>query len=599
MQERTQTSPLMHWGLATGISLIPLLPLGIWVGTHSIAFSVFFAIHLAVYLATMGVSLAFFRELLGECGPGCRIISIVAFVSVLVVIVAQASLPITARDALIHHLAVPKWWVQAGSITEIPWHEWSYYPMLLQLAFTGFLQWGADRVTPFYHGGYLVLLAGCIAWVLRTIRNEPAPALAAWCVIFGIPVCLKLASIPLVDLGLAYFCTLAFAFALLWIEQKASALMVGAAIGLALSTKFNAIPFCVAFFPFLFVAAQRRFNLGRALTGVLAAGIVAGVVYSPWLARNVALTGDPVYPLYKGVFLPKPPPSSLPAGPGGLSVLETRLLLHNENMLEVALLPLRVFVQGEDDDPARFDGRMTPFLLLAIGAFLIKPRRDFRLLLGGSSLFYLMLTLIMSDARVRYLAPIYGSLTILSVDALWGMAQSMSPRVYIRNSLAVPLILNFCWTVWYAKELLTQSQTVEYIFSDISDSEYLARNSDEYQLARLIDDHVPLDGKVDLVLTGNRFYFYNRAVESGGHSSANELIRMIYSARTAQELVLALKDRGFTHIAAHVARLRTSLQSTLPDEKKTLWNDFTAQHLRLRGNVPPDSVAGFALWEIH
>ncbi|TAJ79930.1 hypothetical protein EPO44_19030, partial [bacterium] len=40
-------------------------------------------------------------------------------------------LPPTARDELTHHLAIPKLYVKAGRIYEIPFAPYSYYPMLL------------------------------------------------------------------------------------------------------------------------------------------------------------------------------------------------------------------------------------------------------------------------------------------------------------------------------------------------------------------------------------------------------------------------------------------------------------------------------------
>ncbi|MCK7514684.1 MAG: hypothetical protein MZV70_68920 [Desulfobacterales bacterium] len=37
--------------------------------------------------------------------------------------------PPTARDALIHHLAIPKLWIRHGGCFETPWAAFSYFPM--------------------------------------------------------------------------------------------------------------------------------------------------------------------------------------------------------------------------------------------------------------------------------------------------------------------------------------------------------------------------------------------------------------------------------------------------------------------------------------
>jgi len=43
-------------------------------------------------------------------------------------IAVLASVPPVSRDALVHHLAVPKLWLEHGSIYEMPGMEFSYYP---------------------------------------------------------------------------------------------------------------------------------------------------------------------------------------------------------------------------------------------------------------------------------------------------------------------------------------------------------------------------------------------------------------------------------------------------------------------------------------
>ena len=57
-----------------------------------------------------------------------------------------ASVPPTSRDALTHHLAVPKLYLQHGGIYEIPWLEFSYYPMNLDLLYMIPLAFGNDII---------------------------------------------------------------------------------------------------------------------------------------------------------------------------------------------------------------------------------------------------------------------------------------------------------------------------------------------------------------------------------------------------------------------------------------------------------------------
>ena len=59
--------------------------------------------------------------------------------------------PPISRDALIHHLAVPKLWLKHGEFYEIPWAEYSYYPMYINLLYTVCLYFKNDIVPKFIH----------------------------------------------------------------------------------------------------------------------------------------------------------------------------------------------------------------------------------------------------------------------------------------------------------------------------------------------------------------------------------------------------------------------------------------------------------------
>ncbi|MEK6600897.1 MAG: hypothetical protein AABZ09_03360, partial [Candidatus Binatota bacterium] len=68
-------------------------------------------------------------------------------------------LPPTARDELTHHLAIPRLYVKAGRILEVPFAPYSYYPMLLDMLYTPWVRWGWDSIPKLIHGLYGFLTA--------------------------------------------------------------------------------------------------------------------------------------------------------------------------------------------------------------------------------------------------------------------------------------------------------------------------------------------------------------------------------------------------------------------------------------------------------
>jgi len=67
-------------------------------------------------------------------GENCQKTLLLGLLAVLIVsIVILSCVPPVSKDALTHHLAVPKLYLNHGGIYEIPFMAFSYYPMNLDL----------------------------------------------------------------------------------------------------------------------------------------------------------------------------------------------------------------------------------------------------------------------------------------------------------------------------------------------------------------------------------------------------------------------------------------------------------------------------------
>jgi 4-amino-4-deoxy-L-arabinose transferase-like glycosyltransferase len=166
--------------------------------------------------------------------------------------------------------------------------------------------------------------------------------------------------------------------------------------GLALGTKYNGLVglFLLGLFvPFVY----SRYHANEKSHGIKAIGysaafvLISFLVFSPWMIRNIVWTGNPVYPLYNSVFNPKTvtekpaPKKSVPRNQcrkkrlseekipesveekhPRMSHIDTRRIIYGESWWEIALIPFRVFYDGQDDTPKYFDGKTSPFLLLLL-----------------------------------------------------------------------------------------------------------------------------------------------------------------------------------------------------------------------------------------
>ena len=254
------------------------------------------------------------------------------FAILILSIIILSSVPPVSRDALTHHLAVPKLYLNHGEIHEIPSLIFSYYPMNLDLLYIIPLYFGNDIVPKYIHFAFALLTAGLIFNYLK-IRISTVYGLLGALFFLSLPVIVKLSITVYVDLGLIFFSTCSLIYLLKWLENefKFHFLIISAiACGLALGTKYNALItllLLALFVPYLFAKYHASLTSGEDHNNICETSgskpelkyitirvIVCGavfisialIVFSPWMIRNYLWTDNPVYPLYNGWFNPVP-----------------------------------------------------------------------------------------------------------------------------------------------------------------------------------------------------------------------------------------------------------------------------------------------------
>ena len=574
--------------LEAGVLLLLLLPCGLFAGVTSPLYLGIFLLHLLILLwATCGATRDFWR-LIPASGLSPLLIksAVILFIGLLCL---RASLPITARDALIHHLAVPKWWIERGYIYPIPWHEWSLYPMLIQLAYGALLTCGLERLTPYYHMLYVLLLCGITgSWVARR-TNQPAGGVVSALLLLCVPICLNLASTPLVDLGLALYSAMAImALVEALRTHKTRELWAGGlAMGLALGCKPNALLACALLIPCFFLAAAGQPLMSRIRSLVIFC-FAALSAYLPWMLKSWIWVGNPFYPFFKSWLGPSA--DILTGVPLGFTPVLQRFSLYQESWLEVLALPIRMFLVGQDDNPALFDGRLSPLLLIGLLALWKLRKEPWVQLMGTLSVLYLLFAIFLTGARIRYLAPVYAPLAILAALGLQQGTLLIAPR---RPTLALNTLLGLqiVLSLWYEVGLLQRAHPE--VWWQSGREAYLSAQLEDYEMISYINSTLPPQSRTCLLLTGNRFYYFERPVWSSGYASANALIHWLTQCRTVSCLLDELHARGVTHVMAHTERLRNSLEETLSDSQKEIWNEFHNSWL-----TPIAARNGFVLWEL-
>ena len=508
------------------------------------------------------------------------------------------SVPPVDRDALTHHLYVPKLYLLHGGIVELPYINFSYYPMNLDLLYLIPLYFNNDIAPKFIHFAFALVTAAMIyRYIARRINT--AYALLGALFFLTIPVIVRLSSTVYVDLGLICFLFAAMLYLFDWIASgfKARPVILGAVCcGLALGTKYNGLLglFLMGLFvPFVYA----RYHAGQKGHAVKALGwgmvfvFVSLLVFSPWMIRNIVWTGNPVYPLYSSVFNPKSPslekektPDTVLEARGRMSHIQVRREIYGESWGRIALIPFRVFFQGKDDTPQYFDGRLNPFLLVlpvfAFMGFTARPRQEKTeiLLLLTFSVLFLLYACAQTSIRIRYFSPILPPLVVLSMFGLYNIRTRIihtSPLLsgFTRKTLMFTIIFVMLWlNGTYMVERFQKDQPLAYVSGKVTRDAYIQAFRPEYAALQYANAHLEADTKIFGLYIGNRGYYSDRRIEF----PIARLQQAAALAGSGQDVARALHDQGFTHLLVNVSLFNFWVQKYSLHERRMLKAFFDA-----------------------
>jgi 4-amino-4-deoxy-L-arabinose transferase-like glycosyltransferase len=490
-----------------------------------------------------------------------------------------ASVPPVSRDALTHHLALPKLWIQRGGLNETPEIVFSYYPQLVDFLYTLPLLIGHDIAAKYLHFAFALATTMLVFLFVRR-RLGPAWAALAGLMFLTIPLIMKLSVTVYVDLGLIFFTTAALFAGVLWLEQPARLrwlVLAALCIGLALSTKYNAlVSFLVLslLLPFFFLNSREDKDseqLNAVRYGVIFVS-VALLAFSPWLIRNYALTGNPVYPLMSGVFasasaVPEPASDTSDAReharrvlaegadnrPKALGPLLTRKLIYGESLPYTLMIPVRIFYEGRDDNPKYFDGRLNPLLLLLPVLLLLLARKEGIKypeipFFAAFAVLVILLTFITIDMRVRWIATIVAPLVVLATYGLYAIdgivARKSGSRMVANGVTGFVALLFLIPNGLYSLELYGKIDPLPYVTGKLSYGQYVQIHRPEFAAIEMANDLVPEGRKVLGLYLGNRLYYF-----SADAVVVNQVFTSIAKqAESDRAIAERLTELGYSHL---------------------------------------------------
>jgi hypothetical protein len=478
------------------------------------------------------------------------------------------------RDALIHHLAIPKLWLNNGGFYEMKWAVFSYYPMNVDLLYIIPIYFHKDFIAKFIHMAFGIGTALLIYHYLKTKINHIAGLLGIL-VFLSTPMIFRLSTEAYVDLGLTFFTTAAIIAFIRYRDSEFKEFkwlfLSSVAMGLALGTKYNAL---IAWFflstVIVFVYSRDTGEQWKAIKYGSIFFLISLAVFSPWLIKNYILTGNPLYPLLQGIF--SITDASVQEGTRSVSggtysgIFQMREAMYGESFWEALLIPIRYFFQGQDNNYRYFDGVLNPVLIIfAPFAFMNKSFHRDNFFFTGFAVFFILIATFLDQTRIRYILPVVPILSIMTVMGLISVFNWINSfTIDFKNIMAAALLVIFMLfmskNIFYIKNYYQNISPFNYISGKESRDDFISRHLGSYPAMNFINQNTPDNAKIRLIMLAGRGYYLDRIYEddsSMGMVFISSLVGASSDGRTFQNYIDSL---DYTHLLLRIDMFNKYLQ---------------------------------------
>lgn len=490
--------------------------------------------------------------------------------------------PTLAWDAQVYHLVIGKMALAHGSIVPAPENPPLQFPALVEMLYLAVMVLKSDGAASAIHFGFLLLLCGA----LFSLSQRFFSARMGWltvAILCAVPSLVAIATWAYNDLALAFYTFMAF-YAL-GVGQEHSELkwffLAGGFAGGALGEKYMAmaIPLALA----LLIARPARGAIKNLVTMLAGCALIA----APWYLRNVAFTGNPIYPLLSNNVY--------------WDAYRAQQLSPPTTLLTTPLFPLSVLwdmtilgMQGT----VLFDATMGPLFLMLLPFLALVWLRGDRvttsaLIFAATLYVFWIAELALSSIalQTRYLFFIFPMCALLAALAFERLSLLTLPQFSLAHFASLALLLVLTLTLWGATYGFVALNPLPYLFGTESREEYLKARLQPsgYYAALQFLDELPPHSKV-LFLWEPRDYYVSRAVTTQSDWILDQFGHWRYLYHDPDGIAQALRQQGFTHLFINRWGLDYQLSNQARDvspEMVLMLQDLTTRYAQqVYGELP-------------
>lgn len=492
-----------------------------------------------------------------------------------------AAAPAVVRDALVYHLPITESFLRTGSWAPAAGDLYDYFPSGAEAVFTILFAVFGEKGAAAVHVASVAALTGLLfTWLREPYGSKAAYVAAVAC-----------ATTPLTGVfgGAAYvdFVQCLFVAAAMMLIDRASAWerpsLMGAAgvmAGMTVATKYTGLVLALVLTIPVLMSVRRPPS--RRVLAFLGAWAVGGLVAgAPFLLRNLALTGNPVFPFAYSIF----------GGPGwdleraASFDIFLRSFGAGRTLGDLALLPLRVSLLGRFGTPY-FDGALGPY---ALALLIIAPASiAFRRSAGPSGFGLAALAGWAAFAAGTHQARFALPVLVLAAPS----AASVAERLFMGNRpmrFVAAVLAGACVAVSFSMSysVVAGLRPFHAAVSSSAAEEYRARRIPGYGAFQYLKTHAKTDDAVFAAMTGNFRYASPIRFDSDCVFEDARLQTMLGEARGPADVARRFAREGWTYFFFDAVRLNNALD----ERKRALLVEFLRRHGRVVARDEPFLLA--------
>ena len=466
-------------------------------------------------------------------------LALLAFLSI-----GLAMAPAFATDALVYHLAVPKAFLYAEGLVNLPDNIYSFFPQQIEMLYLFALALGTESLAQLTGLGIVFLLLLAL-WHYSSKKMEDSYAWLTPLIFFSTPTFFSLAASAYVELQAATYIFLGFYCWENGCKRKQTRwfILMTLFAGAAVTTKLTSVIILPLALLGLAIHGRTQKNVNQTAIQCLILALGALLIISPWLARNYFFTGNPLAPFFMNIF----------GGESGMNWDVTRSQMQlkyyssfgmGHGILDFLSLPINLTFFSELNS-LKFDGKIGILYLLLLPALLGLDRKNLPAIIVFS---VLLVFWFLQMQSIRLLAPALVFLSFLMISGLEQIfikyRSGKIEKFFLTAILALGILFNTSAIIkeWFHVNPLS------FLLKKETREQFLTRQIKAYPSYDDANKFLTEKDKVLMVHMGNLGYLMNRPFLSDTFIESHTLSEIIDKGVYAADIINRLKVRGITHV---------------------------------------------------